>query len=115
MTGKMPGPFELEYFTLADTYGNAVSIPKCTAIALGTSSLSMLKSTITLNLTTIHLRDGPNLSTIVGQCITYLPFLMATGIFRLSAISILMTYGNVGALFPVAIVFVTNLLFAYKR
>ena len=115
MTGKMPGPFELEYFTVSDTYGNAISIPKCTAIALVTSSLSMLKTSITLNLKTIHLRDGLNLSSIVGQCITYLPFLMATGIFRLSAISILVTYGNVGAIFPVTIVFAANLMFAYKR
>ena len=111
----MPGPFDIEWFDLADTYGNTVSIPKCTAIALITSSLSMLKTSITLNLSTIHLREDFSFSTFVGQCITYLPFLMAAGLFRLSAISILATYANVGTIFPVSIVFAANVFFAYKR
>ena len=114
MTGKMPGPFEIEYVRLEDAYHNSITLPKCTAVALVTSSLSMLKVCVDLNLLRIHMKDS-NIRKLAGVAFVYIPFFIATAIFRLSSISILMAYAHFGAILPVAFVIGMNILYARQK
>ena len=114
MTGKMPGPFAIEYVTLEDAYDNSIILPKCTAVALVTSSLSMLKVCVDLNLLRIHLKDS-NIRKLAGLAFVYLPFFITNAMFRLSAISILITYINYLAILPVVFVIGMNILYAKKK
>ena len=114
MTGKMPGPFEIEYLTLSDAWNNSISLPKCTAIALITSSLSMLKVCVDLNLLAIHVKDC-NKRTLASSAFIYIPFFVATAIYRLFSISILITYLNFWAVLPVAFVIGMNIWYGIKK
>ena len=73
-TGKMPGFLDIEYFDVTDAYGNEFNIPKCTAIALCTSGLSMLKSCVDVNIMRIHLDEGVELSSVASKALAYLPY-----------------------------------------
>ena len=120
MTGKIPGPFEIEYLTISDAYNNSFTLPKCTAIAMITSSLSMLKVCVDLNLLKIHVKDkthanDSNKCKLLSVAFIYIPFFVATAMYRLYAISILMTYANYGAVFPVAFVIGMNVLYGKKK
>ena len=114
MTGKMPGPFDIDYIKLTDAYGNSISLPKCTAVALITSSLSMLKVCVDLNLLRIHMKDS-NIRKLAGLAFIYLPFFITNAMFRLSAISILITYIHYFAFLPVVFVIGMNILYAKKK
>ena len=114
MTGKMSGPFEIEWVKFSDPYDNSVTIPRCTAVALVTSSLSMLKVCVDLNLLRIHMKDS-NIRKLAGLAFVYIPFFISTAIFRLSAISILMTYFHYLAIIPVALVIVMNILYGRRK
>ena len=43
MTGKLPGPFTIEYFLLKDSDGNELEFPKMTAFTIVTSSLGTIQ------------------------------------------------------------------------
>ena len=55
MTGRLPGLFEIEFWTVVDPNGNELSLPKFTALTMTTSLLSMLKACVDLNLQRIHI------------------------------------------------------------
>ena len=56
MTGKLPGPFEVEDLTVEDSYGNKVVFPKLTAVTLLLSGLAILKTCLDLNLVRVQLQ-----------------------------------------------------------
>ena len=41
MSGKLPGPFEINFWSVTDAHGNGFSLPKCTALTLTTSLLRL--------------------------------------------------------------------------
>ena len=113
--GKMPGFLDIEYFGVTDAYGNELSIPKCTAIALFTSGLSMLKACVDVNIMRIHLDEGVDLSSVAAKGLAYLPFFIVTGLFRLSALSIIMTYANSATVVIVGFVLIANVVYNSKK
>ena len=113
--GKMPAPFDIESFDLIDAYGNELNIPKCTAIALFTSSLSILKASVDINMMRIHLNEGAPLGSLGAKAFIYMPFFVATGLFRLSALSLILTYLNYWTVIIVATIIVANLVYGYKK
>ena len=102
------------YFFSTTHSSRALWLPKCTAIALITSSLSMLKVCVDLNLLRIHMKDS-NIRKLAGLAFIYLPFFITNAMFRLSAISILITYINYLAILPVVFVIGMNILYAKKK
>ena len=115
MTGKLRGPFEIAYSSWTDPNGNKIAIPQITAITIALSFMSMLKTCVVLNLQDIHFESSSNSSTKLDRAFVYIPFFVASALFRLSAISLLMTYTTYWALIPVTIIFSINLYYGFKR
>ena len=116
MTGKLPGPFEVDYFALRDSYGNEVNLPKITAVTMIISAFSIIKTSCDQNIVRIHLQEGFKFVEFLRCAAVFLPFFLATTIFQLSAISILLTYAGYWILLPaVTISFVLKLVKAHKR
>ena len=115
MTGKLPGPFEIAYFSWTDPNGNTISFPQITAITITLSFLSMLKTCVGFNLQGIHIKPGSNFFTFLDRAFVYIPFFVASAFFRLSAISLLMTYITYWTLVPMAIIFLANLYYGKTR
>ena len=115
MTGKVGGPFDVEYVTIKDVHDNTLSLPKLTAVTLMMSGLALLKASVDLNILRIHLRDGHKFSQLVKQALTFLPLLMSTIIFRLSSISFMLTYLTTWTLLPMGITFIGTLIYGSKR
>ena len=115
MTGKLPGPFDIAYFSLKDSYGNELALPKLTAITLLTSGLAIVKTCADLNIVRIHLQEGFKFPKFFGKALIYLPYFMTSIIFRLSAMALLMTYFSTWTILPVSITFMLNMKFGYTR
>ena len=115
MTGKLPGPFEIAYFSWTDPNGNTISFPQVTAITITLSFLCMLKTCIGLNLQEIHVKPGSKFLTFLDRAFVYIPFFVACAFFRLSAISLLLTYITYWTLVPVTINFFANLYYGISR
>ena len=117
MTGKMPGPFEIEWVTFRDAYENPVTVPTCTAITMITSGLSMLKVCVDLNLLKIHVKDSDDSKyrKLAGVTFVHIPVFVATAIYRLSALSILIAYVNYPIVLPVAFVIIMNIVYGGKK
>ena len=115
MTGRLPGPFEIGFWDIVDPNGNKLTFPKCTAVTLSTSFLSMLKVCIDLNLQRIHVQQGSKIMVLLGRAFVYIQFFAASAFFRLFSISLLLTYITFWTIIPVGIVFVANLIYAKKR
>ena len=101
MTGRLPGPFEIGFWDIVDPNGNKLTFPKCTAVTLSTSFLSMLKVCIDLNLQRIHVQQGSKIMVLLGRTFVYIQFFAASAFFRLFAISLLLTYITFWTIFPV--------------
>ena len=56
MTGRLPGIFQIEFWSVVDLNGNELTLPKFTALTLTTSLLSMLKACVDLNLQRVHVQ-----------------------------------------------------------
>ena len=115
MTGKLPTPFEIGYISWTDPNGNTISFPQITAITIALSFMSMLKTCIGLNLQGIHFEQGSNLVTILDRVFVYIPFFIASAFFRLSAISLLLTYITYWTLIPITVTFIANLYYGIAR
>ena len=115
MTGKLPGPFDIDYFSLKDSYGNELALPKLTAITLMTSGLAIVKTCADLNIVRIHLQEGFKFVNFFGTALVYLPYFMTSIIFRLSAMALLMTYLSTWTFIPIFITFMLNMKFGYAR
>ena len=116
MTGKLSGPFDVDYLSLKDFQGNELLLPKMTAVTLFISGLAILKTTVDMNLVRIHLQEGHKFVQLAKYSIVFLPFFMVSTFFRLSSISILLTYASVWILFPaITMSFLVNLVYGIKR
>ena len=116
MTGKLPGPFDIEFIQLNDFYGNGFSLPKMTAVTLSISALAILKCCVDLNLVRIHLQEGHGFLQLVKCAFVFLPFFITASASRLSSISILLTYASVWILLPaLSLLFIINLIYSKKR
>ena len=117
MTGKMPGPFEIESVTFCDAHKNCVTLSTCTAITMITSGLSMLKVCVDLNLLKIHVKDSDDSKyrKLAGATFIHIPVFVATAIYRLSALSILITYANYPIVLTVAFVIIMNIVYGGKK
>ena len=115
MTGKLHGPFEIDYISLEDLNGNTITFPAITAITITLSFLSLLKTCVGLNLQEIHIESGSKFLTFLDRALVYIPFFIASAIFRLSAISLLMNYITYWTLVPITIIFFANLYYGKTR
>ena len=115
MTGKLRGPFEIAYSSWTDPNGNKIAIPQITAITIALSFMSMLKTCVGLNLQRIHIEPDSSFITFLGPATNYLPFFLANAFFRLSSISLLLTYIHYFTLVPVVIIFFANLYYGKTR
>ena len=116
MTGKLPGPFEVEYLSVGDAYGNRLAFPKLTALTLLFSGISILKTCLDLNITRIHLQEGFRFSAFVDRSLTFLPFFIVSIVYRLLTFSIILSYCSFWVTLPAAILlFSWNLHDGIKR
>ena len=115
MTGKLRGPFEIAYSSWTDPNGNKIAIPQITAITIALSFMSMLNTCVGLNLKRIHIEPDSNFIRFLDLATIYLPFFLVNAFFRLSAISLLLTYIHYFTLVPVMIIFFANLYYGKTR
>merc|ERR1719412_1172359 len=87
-------------------------------MALIFSVLNMFKAAISLNVIRIHTRAVTNANQfwdfMVKVC-DHLPFLAATSFFRISAITLCLTYINIWAILPIALYWISNLFVGYRK
>ena len=114
MTGKIPGPFEIEWVKISDGYNNSFNLPKCTAFAIITSSLSMLKMCVDLNLLKIHLK-GSDFWKLANTAVIYVPFFIISAMFRMTALSILITYASYLGFISVVLIIGINIKYGREK
>ena len=115
LTGKLPSPFNVEYFKWKDSNGNELEFPMMTAITLLSSGLAIVKTCADLNIVRIHIQEGYNFVQFAGRSLIFTPFFVSSAIFRISAISILLAYFRETTILPIAIIFSANIIYGYKR
>ena len=102
MTGRLPGIFQIEFWSVVDLNGNELTLPKFTALTLTTSLLSMLKACVDLNLQRVHVQVKDFLNLQFSVIVLLKTFISLT------------SSNNQFSEFPIFCLFTFSLIFLWK-
>ena len=119
LIGKIPKPWtETGTFTFSDAYGNETTLPTIATLSMVFSALSMLKALVSFNIINVHIQnvDSPKrVIKLISFAMNHLVYFVSTATFRIGSITLLYSYLNEYALIPVAIFWLANLAYGYKK
>ncbi|XP_059083079.1 uncharacterized protein LOC131880454 [Tigriopus californicus] len=101
------------FFTLQDWYGNTISIPMAFSLSIIFTCASILKAVVELNLIGIHvscITTWSKAKELMSLVLDFLPFLFLGTGFRIAAILVLLSYLNMFAFLPIAVVWLVTVI-----
>ena len=120
MNGVIPKPWtDFGTYHFSDTKGNTFTLPTTSLISMIFSLLSMFKALVEFNIVNVHVSDINGfykIKWVFLSIMDHLTFFVATAMFRIMTLVLLLTYLGIFAGFiPILSFMIVNLIYGYYK